>query len=413
MRGLTIAHRVLIVYLCSCLFPQDCPLLYVGLKTRSISSWISALQTCSLPERFTVVLTPLNWLKYNMQTEKLAEHGLHPRVTHSLLNMPLLFGILAPVAYLAVGHLAWRRNPLLTAVRFVKLPMVETLQAQRGSNSAIVMGTGSKQDQAHAVWCFALLLGSIFPPLLVLSSAPHQEARFLLPLGVPLLVLFGHYLYRPGLCKTLSILHISAMFLFFGVCHQGGLTKCLVHMENHLYPFVRPSPLVHRLLFFRTYTPPWHLLMWPVEHGDQLQVHAFGGAPHSELHRSLTDLHGEWSRTNGAQLVFLAAPASISFRNLTNAMLLDHGRCTWLNVVGRFGPHFSSEAPPHWLQTSDCLPNDKACESAASHKGIRALIAFWKYSLQLNLYKVSFENLASCNQTAEVKVPQSPIQSSL
>lgn len=40
------------------------------------------------------VFTPLNFVKYNINSENLAEHGLHPRFLHLLVNIPLLFNVL-------------------------------------------------------------------------------------------------------------------------------------------------------------------------------------------------------------------------------------------------------------------------------------------------------------------------------
>lgn len=40
------------------------------------------------------VLTPLNFIKYNINPSNLAEHGIHFRITHVFVNTPLLFNIL-------------------------------------------------------------------------------------------------------------------------------------------------------------------------------------------------------------------------------------------------------------------------------------------------------------------------------
>lgn len=40
------------------------------------------------------VLTPLNFIKYNFKSSNLAEHGIHFRMTHTIINIPLLFNIL-------------------------------------------------------------------------------------------------------------------------------------------------------------------------------------------------------------------------------------------------------------------------------------------------------------------------------
>lgn len=48
------------------------------------------------------VFTPLNFLKYNTNTDNLAVHGLHPRYLHVLVNIPLLFNILGICAILTI-----------------------------------------------------------------------------------------------------------------------------------------------------------------------------------------------------------------------------------------------------------------------------------------------------------------------
>lgn len=41
------------------------------------------------------LFTPLNFLKYNMNPDNLALHGTHPKWLHSLVNLPLLFNVIA------------------------------------------------------------------------------------------------------------------------------------------------------------------------------------------------------------------------------------------------------------------------------------------------------------------------------
>lgn len=48
----------------------------------------------------SLVLCPLNALRYNASPANLAAHGLHPRVTHALVNLPLLFSTPGLVALL-------------------------------------------------------------------------------------------------------------------------------------------------------------------------------------------------------------------------------------------------------------------------------------------------------------------------
>lgn len=47
-----------------------------------------------------LVLCPLNALRYNANPFNLAAHGLHPRMTHAFVNLPLLFSTLGLAALL-------------------------------------------------------------------------------------------------------------------------------------------------------------------------------------------------------------------------------------------------------------------------------------------------------------------------
>lgn len=51
-----------------------------------------------------IVITPLNNLLYNMNTENLALHGIHPRYTHFAVNLPLLYGPLFIFGLLYVAN---------------------------------------------------------------------------------------------------------------------------------------------------------------------------------------------------------------------------------------------------------------------------------------------------------------------
>lgn len=54
------------------------------------------------------VVTPLNFLRYNMETKNLATHGLHPWYLHILMNVSLLFSILGVIALLRVTKIVYR-----------------------------------------------------------------------------------------------------------------------------------------------------------------------------------------------------------------------------------------------------------------------------------------------------------------
>lgn len=54
------------------------------------------------------VFTPLNFIKYNTDTNNLREHGLHPRWLHLLVNIPLLFNVLGAVGAVGIATFVYR-----------------------------------------------------------------------------------------------------------------------------------------------------------------------------------------------------------------------------------------------------------------------------------------------------------------
>jgi phosphatidylinositol glycan class Z len=123
------------------------------------------------------VIAPLNFVRYNSDISNLATHGVHPRWLHALVNMPILFGfLLIP----AVSH-SLSRKPLATL-------------------------------------CSAIIVVS----LAVLSLAPHQEFRFLLPLLLPVVLLGSKKLLYRGWWRGLLVAWVLfnvVMAIFFGVLH--------------------------------------------------------------------------------------------------------------------------------------------------------------------------------------------------
>ena len=62
------------------------------------------------------VVTPLNFLKYNLDDKNLESHGLHPRFLHFAINVPLLFNILGVIGLLTFAKMIYRYVFLHTTV---------------------------------------------------------------------------------------------------------------------------------------------------------------------------------------------------------------------------------------------------------------------------------------------------------
>ncbi|KAJ1670107.1 alpha 1,2 mannosyltransferase, partial [Coemansia sp. RSA 25] len=129
-------------------------------------------------------LTVANNLAYNTRRDNLAQHGIQPRYMHALVNVPLLFG------------------PLCLVVRRPR-GLVEMAAA------------------ASAVTGVALL-----------SVAPHQEARFLLP-ALPALAICARPRGRLFWCAWAAF--NAALFVVFGALHQAGVVPVVTHLAQSVW----------------------------------------------------------------------------------------------------------------------------------------------------------------------------------
>ncbi|KAK6522302.1 alpha 1,2 mannosyltransferase [Arthrobotrys megalospora] len=112
-----------------------------------------------------LIITPLNNIAYNSQTENLAQHGLHPIYTHILVNLPQLLGpAILPLIF--------------TIINWGSKDGKEEEELSRGRS-----GGGLKKG---SLWEY-IPLQSAASGILLLSFIRHQEARFLIP-AVPLLL---------------------------------------------------------------------------------------------------------------------------------------------------------------------------------------------------------------------------------
>ncbi|KAF1327752.1 Gpi mannosyltransferase 4, partial [Globisporangium splendens] len=285
----------------------------------------------------TIVIAPLNNFLYNLQYDNLQLHGVHPRLTHATVNMPMLFG---PLYIGFIIHLMSRIKALVFSDSATKPKPV----IQRG----------------HQLFGIAAVLF----PLACISMAPHQEPRFLLPLLVPLHVYFASSLplWRHRVHAVVWIVFNAALMVFFGILHQGGVVPLLLWFSNKgqftqsslsvplnalsSCRFTTPEAKAAQvqalmgaipLVFYKTYMPPRFLLanIGGGHATPTFQVIDLAGGSSDNTVETLFKRQLPAAET---QRFFLVAPASVHI-----APLVENAFVRKSALVGSCGPHLSTE----------------------------------------------------------------------
>lgn len=202
-------------------------------------------QQISLFNFSSLVLTPLNALTYNSKISNLKEHGIHPRWTHAVVNMMIMFGPLTLTAYLSIPA---------------------TVRNATGGSTTVTSDTGTFDRRKSKTIIEKTEISMIYQTMIVLSLgflsiAPHQEPRFLLPLIIPLVLLGEKCINRfPTIGTFVWILFNMILFVLFGVLHQGGVSQSLLSVGSTaiIQPHqIQPTPT--SWIYWRTYMPPTFL----------------------------------------------------------------------------------------------------------------------------------------------------------
>lgn len=265
------------------------------------------------------ILTPINFLHYNINPENLAQHGVHPRITHLAVNGFMLFGLF---------HL----SALCSGITMVKTMIWGKYNADK-----------SHYDKP-SIQQTSVLLMFYFVPLMFLSFFNHQEPRFLIPLVVPLVLLVSNYT-RTMKTKCVIVLFNVTGALFFGGLHQAGLIPSLFHIQQIVQSKSTSGNMSchHTVIFTHTYMPPLYLLN--LKNGQtSVDIIDLAGCPEDLMCQKLRDIQGELSLRNTQALGntvhhFIAVfPGTIS--EVAESCRLAYKTKTL------FTPHLSMEDPP-------------------------------------------------------------------
>jgi len=262
------------------------------------------------------VVTPLNSLRYNSRAANLALHGTHPRLLHAAVNLPLLAMPLMPHAMASV----------VAAARAL-------LSARRGRDGAPL---SSLLLRGEATACALALACAL--PMACLSLAPHQEARFLLPMLLPLAALGGGEALRTRRRRALWLLFNVPLALFFGGAHQGGVVPAAAAVGGHL-GLRTPAQVLcgATVTWWRSYMPPRSLMMLHA-HALSTRVVDVGDAPMQELLAVLERDDATPGAHCGCSTRYLVMPG------------WAHPPDGWEPLAPPFAPHFSGEDVGQALQ---------------------------------------------------------------
>ncbi|ESO07899.1 hypothetical protein HELRODRAFT_169602 [Helobdella robusta] len=302
-----------------------------------------------------LTVTVLNFIKYNTDSDNLATHGIHSRFTHLVVNFPLLF---TGLTYFSVYD-----------------------SFLRTKKSTTVFWWESRKFEFHIAF-FSWLV-----PLFLLSLFPHQEPRFLLPLIVPLVILYASQFYH---VKTMFffmwVLPNLLLILFYGFVHQAGVVQSILSSQRDVvHPSLNSGKTVITV-FWHSYMPPRHLFFGPIDECQQFKSNSVKVSVRCPTNFTKLKVFDMKSATEDDLLKrlgkFLNIKKKFEMENslIENADYFTYNRTVLLYVPGsamygsnctlghyRFElisshwPHFSGEKPPtiFALQAINCMDGDQ------------------------------------------------------
>ena len=189
-------------------------------------------------------------------------------------------------------------------------------------------------------------------PFIPLSTFPHQEPRFLLPLIFPLILFIIPILLRQNLHRFVFpvwFVFNILISIFYGHLHQGGLLPALRHVHdspNFSSPVIDTNKKI--VVTYHTYMPPGYLVTSvsksAYEEKFQTIIIDLKGAKREEFDLTIERIFNE-NLMNKIQ-VFIILPGTCR----TDLIHLKQQKYSF-DLIKQFGPHIdldhSFEEPVH------------------------------------------------------------------
>ncbi|CAF4538985.1 unnamed protein product [Rotaria sp. Silwood1] len=276
-----------------------------------------------------LIICPLNFILYNVDSNNLDQHGLHPPWLHFIVNATILYGPL----HLCI--VLWTSFHLLNIKQYGQQMIDRVLKVFHKRSITTI-------QSEQSISSFLLYL--YFVPFIPLSTFPHQEPRFLLPLIfplilfiVPLLIIHNLHTYMFRIWFAFNIF----ITIIYGHTHQGGLVSALKYIHDYPVSSSNEILIVNNmntkfLITYHTYMPPGYLdtSMSNSEYERKLQtiIIDLKGAKHEVLDLTIEHIFNEYSMNNIQ--IFVVLP-KISETHLTDLKQKKYS----FHLLKQFGPH--------------------------------------------------------------------------
>ncbi|XP_070507588.1 GPI mannosyltransferase 4 [Chironomus tepperi] len=311
---------------------------------------------------YSFLVTPVNFIRYNINSSNTAAHGEHPKWLHFLINIPILYnilGIIAVVSFLNMFYKFCRKE-------YQNLPQTQSF--------------------------VFMMTSAIFAPIFMLSFFNHQEPRFLIPITAPLILLhspklitgvnisnylresnwylvrfFGSYVnisVRGRVILKIWYMMNIIFTIFFGFIHQAGVVQLTDYMSSYYHH--ENMKQIH-LVTSHIYSIPESLLVIPnsniiltnpetglkYKSSRRFFIYEYGSMDIEQMFKRMkivldaAELKLRMKNVNYD--VFIAIPSSQAYE--LNQMFYKHQQLITYKEEQIFYPHLSTEAFPNFYTT--------------------------------------------------------------
>lgn len=198
-----------------------------------------------------------------------------------------------------------------------------------------------------------LLTASIVAPVAALSYFPHQEPRFLIPVTLPIVLLYSNIITRKTYIYKMWIFLNIVCLIFYGFIHQAGHYSATVRMSKEIQQ-TRYTVKSTYLITSHIYSLPLSLMQQP----NTQRIYGSGSSKHmkirklflqelgssslSAITKHLSILINKPSDSKHKPNIYLLIPTS-KFYDISKMIIGNNLSITEINT---FYPHISTEALP-------------------------------------------------------------------